>query len=423
LIKAFKPRDIHPCTVDPLDWDEDVSMESLFGHLCSDNKFVHDQYMREMTALENGERPRKRRRRNPESPSQSTQQLTVTENSTTSQASQMSQISMRTGREINGAVPTMGGHSSSLSLDPPPIRPTIASSSPPSPPPATMAQPLEHTYRTTNNASDNGSNSDSLPIPTLSPETAKARRYTIQQAWHYLNDAQKSQSNKFQLVSLPSSWSTNGEISGPRLSISEEHDVRELVGGFSSSQPTAIYEPIASTVRQGKPPLPTSTGVGINVDEAIDNTEPDLYHNIILETDNDNGSVNETDTEHETNQHHFSQNSISSSAFASQSQSQNQGRLVEYFEEETASEEEYISDAAQGLVDPDRDLAPALQLESVLETRNRPRAQHPFLVRRESSLRNRQAAYQAAREDNYDAWAGISLVSAGNNHTEEEIEL
>lgn len=403
--------------MDPLDWDEEVSMESLFGHLCSDNMFVHDQYMREMTALENGERPRKRRRRNPESPSQSTQQSTVTENSTTSQASQMSQVSMRTGREINGAVPTMG------SLDPPAIRPTIASSSPPSPP-ATMAQPLEHTYRTTNNAPDNGSNSDSLPIPTLSPGTAKARRYTIQQAWHYLNGAQESQSNKFHLGSLPSSWSTNGEISGPRLSISEEHDVRELVEGFSSSQPTAIYEPIASTVRQGKPPLPTSTGVErINVDGAIDNTEPDLYHNIILETDNDNCSVTETDTEHETNQHHFSQNSISSSAFASQSQSENQGRLVEDFEEETASEEEYISDAAQGPVDPDTDLASALQLESVLEIRNRPQAQHPFLVRRESSIRNRQAAYQAAREDNYDAWAGISLVSAGNNHTEEEIEL
>ncbi|KAL4777005.1 hypothetical protein BDW60DRAFT_175287 [Aspergillus nidulans var. acristatus] len=421
LVKAFKPRDIHPCTVDPLDWDEDVSMESLFGHLCSDNKFVHDLYMREMTALENGERPRKRRRRNPESPPQSTQQSTVTEKSTTSQASQTSQVSTRTGREINGAVSALGPHSSSLSFDPPPIGPTIALSSPAAPP-ATIAKPLEHTYSTTNNASDNGSNSDSLPIPTLSPGTAKARRHTIQQAWHYLNDAQKSQSSKFHLGSLPSSWSTNREISGPRLSISEEHDVRELVEGVSSSQPTAIYEPIASTLRQGKPPLPTSSGAkGINVDGAIDYTEPDLYHNIILETDNDNGSVTETDTEHETNQHHFSQNSISSSAFASQSQSQSQGRLAEDFEEETVSEEEYISDAAQGPVDPDTD--PALQLESALETRNRPQAQHPFFVKRGSSIRNRQAAYQAAREDNYDAWAGISLVSAGNNHTEEEIEL
>ncbi|KAL4763393.1 putative DNA repair protein [Aspergillus foveolatus] len=425
LVKALKPRDIHPCTVDPLDWDEDVSMESLFGHLCSDNKFVHDQYMREMTALENGERPRKRRRHNPESPPQSTQQSTVTENSTTSQASQMSQASMRTGREINDAVLTLGAHNSSLLLDPPPIRPTIASSSP-APPPVTMAQPLEHTYRTTNNPSDSGSNSDSFPIPTLSPGTAKARRHTIQQAWHYLNDAQKSRNSKFHLGSLPSSLSTNGEISGPRLSISEEHEVRELVEGFSSSQPTASYKPIASTIQQGKPPLPTSTGAkGINVDGAIDNTEPDMYHNIILETDNDkdNGSVTETDTEHETNQHHFSQNSIASSAFASQSQSQNQGRLVEDFEKETISEEEYISDAAQGHVDPDTDPAPALQLGSVLETRNRPQAQHPFLVKRKSSIRNRQAAYQAAREDNYDAWAGVSLVSAGNNHTEEEIEL
>ncbi|KAL4751278.1 hypothetical protein BDW72DRAFT_203236 [Aspergillus terricola var. indicus] len=418
LVKVFKPRDIHPCTVDHLDWCEDVSMESLFGHLCSDNKFVHDQYMRDMTVLENGEHPRKRRRRNPESSSQPTQQSTVTENSTTSHASQRSQVSIQTGREINGAVPELEAQSCSLSSDPPPIRPTIASSSS-APPAATIAQPLEQIYHTTNNASNNGSNSDSLPIPNLSPRTAKARRDTIRQAWHYLNDAQKSQSSQFHLGSLPSSWSTNGEISGLRLSNSEEQDVRELDEGSSS-------EPIVSTVRQGKPPLPTSTGAkGINVDGAIDNTESDLYYNTISETDNDNDSVTETDTKHQTNQHHFSQYSISSSAFASQSQSQIQGQLAEDFDEETISEKEHVSDAAQELVDPYTDPAPAsaLQLESVLDTRNRSQARHPFLATRESSIQNRRAAYQAAREDNYDAWAEMSLVSAGNNHTEEEIEL
>jgi hypothetical protein len=37
--------------------------------------------------------------------------------------------------------------------------------------------------------------------------------------------------------------------------------------------------------------------------------------------------------------------------------------------------------------------------------------------------RARIAAYLAARADTYSAWTDVSLVSAGDNHTEEEIEL
>lgn len=43
--------------------------------------------------------------------------------------------------------------------------------------------------------------------------------------------------------------------------------------------------------------------------------------------------------------------------------------------------------------------------------------------REAASSRNRKAAYLAARADSFDAWGFVSLVSAGNNHTEEEIEL
>ena len=39
------------------------------------------------------------------------------------------------------------------------------------------------------------------------------------------------------------------------------------------------------------------------------------------------------------------------------------------------------------------------------------------------SSRNRKAAYLAARADSFDAWGFVALGSAGNNHTEEEIEL
>lgn len=44
-----------PCTVDEGRWSESVSMEELFGHLCSGKEFIHDRYMRgglrEKTAL------------------------------------------------------------------------------------------------------------------------------------------------------------------------------------------------------------------------------------------------------------------------------------------------------------------------------------------------------------------------------------
>lgn len=39
------------------------------------------------------------------------------------------------------------------------------------------------------------------------------------------------------------------------------------------------------------------------------------------------------------------------------------------------------------------------------------------------SMQNRRAAYLAARADSFDAWRSVSLVSARDNHTEEEIEL
>lgn len=45
LVGAFRPRDIHPCTVDEENWTAEDSMRALFGHLCSDDVFVHDRKM------------------------------------------------------------------------------------------------------------------------------------------------------------------------------------------------------------------------------------------------------------------------------------------------------------------------------------------------------------------------------------------
>lgn len=44
-------------------------------------------------------------------------------------------------------------------------------------------------------------------------------------------------------------------------------------------------------------------------------------------------------------------------------------------------------------------------------------------LHRANSSRMRMEAYLAARADTYDAWSSMSLLSTGNNHTEEEIEL
>ncbi|KAJ5788620.1 hypothetical protein N7457_003610 [Penicillium paradoxum] len=50
LVAAFRPKDIHPCTVDPKTWNEDVSINRLFGHLCSGHSFSHDTHMRSTVA-------------------------------------------------------------------------------------------------------------------------------------------------------------------------------------------------------------------------------------------------------------------------------------------------------------------------------------------------------------------------------------
>ncbi|ODH33671.1 hypothetical protein ACO22_03289 [Paracoccidioides brasiliensis] len=61
FIRAFKPKDIISCTADVATWDEDVSMRTLFGHLCSGTDFTHDKLMREYVQRDS-RRSRKRMR-------------------------------------------------------------------------------------------------------------------------------------------------------------------------------------------------------------------------------------------------------------------------------------------------------------------------------------------------------------------------
>ncbi|UPX13213.1 uncharacterized protein EKO05_0003734 [Ascochyta rabiei] len=45
LVRALKPRDIFPCTVDEATWTPDFSMNALFGEYCSARAFRHDAEM------------------------------------------------------------------------------------------------------------------------------------------------------------------------------------------------------------------------------------------------------------------------------------------------------------------------------------------------------------------------------------------
>lgn len=59
LASAFKPRDICPCTVDLDTWNEALSMETLFGQLCSEGVFAYDAVNRGLA----GERKSRKRKR------------------------------------------------------------------------------------------------------------------------------------------------------------------------------------------------------------------------------------------------------------------------------------------------------------------------------------------------------------------------
>ncbi|WEW58316.1 hypothetical protein PRK78_003784 [Emydomyces testavorans] len=61
LVEAFRPKDVYPCTVDADSWTESVSMQNLFGHLCSGTVFPHDNEMRDVLR-QNEFRPRKKAR-------------------------------------------------------------------------------------------------------------------------------------------------------------------------------------------------------------------------------------------------------------------------------------------------------------------------------------------------------------------------
>ncbi|KAJ5807753.1 DNA repair metallo-beta-lactamase [Penicillium riverlandense] len=298
FIAAFRPKDIHPCTVDESTWTEDVSIRRLFGHLCTETRFSHDAHMWEILgdADENdkdGPRARKRTRYNPELSTQST------EGSSNLVMDDELSTGSREQTQTQTASPSCG---------------TIQES---------INKPLN------------------FPLP--SPETAKAKRNEIRQARRYLQE--HTDREMFHVGALPSSWRTEGDELEPEKKNKHVSEVEEKLTTTDSTETREVSE----TDRQGDGAT----------DLQMESQQADSQHTAL---------------------------SISESAFASP-------LPVEEHSVRLSEDNE-----------PDSEITP---------THHRPR----------THTHARIAAYLAARADSYSAWTDVSLVSAGDNHTEEEIEL
>lgn len=62
LVEVLKPKDVYPCTTDFDGWHEDISVKTLFGHLCSGSDFIHDREMIELKDERVASSKRKRKR-------------------------------------------------------------------------------------------------------------------------------------------------------------------------------------------------------------------------------------------------------------------------------------------------------------------------------------------------------------------------
>lgn len=198
-------------------------------------------------------------------------------------------------------------------------------------------------------------------MPEATSDDERTNRAHLRRAWHFLHDASAAQDSPvFQLAPLPASLATDDEEDHPDESKSEDEE--------SHANPADIDPPAEI---QPKPPSSNSASP----------------------------RDKERDRQHECTESQPSQSlSVSSSAFASSQ---------DYFNVEPSNRD--------ALVDGGWRQSP--------HGRDDGDAVTPSLKQSASSRSRRRAAYLAARADDYDAWASVSFVSAGNNHTEKETEL
>ncbi|ODM23985.1 hypothetical protein SI65_01575 [Aspergillus cristatus] len=322
LVSAFRPKDVYPCTTDPLTWDYGTSIRSLFGHLCSGDHFSHDTLMRE--AIANDEellRSRKRARYDEGSSPQASQQSSFADSDFI-----LSNSFASTQRHVKRPKPSTF----------PVKHSTKDFSSSSSSGGLLLPSSMEMIHETHVNTNPN----EPLTVPEPTPETERAKRNEIRRAWSFLRSNMPGTSH---LGPLPSSWPTK-EDDGL-----QNKDINAINSDSKNKMIKETHLPPSTTPSPS--PLPPN---------------PDT-----MDLD--------TNTTHQTESQQTNPLSISESAFAS-------------FSSQDLEQED----------DP--------KTTKTAESST-------------SRRRSRRAAYLAAQADTYEAWNTISLVSAGNNHTEPEIEL
>ncbi|KAI9040421.1 putative DNA repair protein [Aspergillus affinis] len=360
LVAAFKPKDIVPCTVDPLTWTEDVSMQSLFGHLCSGKNFAHDQHMRDMLAHDQELRSRKKPRRDDTITPQSSQMTSSLPDSVES-----SIPSKRTApHDHPQSLPSLNeiSHPMSSEKTPPLIQSSLETAS------GIVSSPKR-------------------PFISIStPKAKKTKQNEIRQAWNFLNNA-RSEHPFYQLGSLPSSFDTEPEDESKHLT---SNHTKETGSGIHNI-PNESHHENESTQSSETPPHPSDN---------MENIEKmDLNH------EDDEEIIDDSQKTHSF--------SVLSSEFDSPEQ------ILDLHNDTIPHDDQTHS--------PERETSQMMSTSDMLNDNDQTNPTHTHTNRpslnRSSSSRNWKAAYLAARADSFDAWASMSLVSAGNNHTEEEIEL
>ncbi|KAL1970610.1 hypothetical protein VTN77DRAFT_4254 [Rasamsonia byssochlamydoides] len=302
FVSAFKPRDIYPCTVDPETWNEEVSMRSLFGRLCSGEDFSHDRYMREM--LDQSElRPSKRVRQEGSSFMTSSQQSSISHQSMDDE-----HVDSVTSGSANGILPT--------------------------------PQAVSYSYQR---------NEDSV----------QDRIRNIRDCLEEMKDQML-----FTNGPLPAYMRETRRQKGPEQSKQKQHEMDQ-----HNNQESVMSVSLSTT-------------------------DPTSQSNCNIATKSE------------------SQLSIPISLFESQNHDDNTDGSSDLYIEGAPSND---NDGNAGGNDPSLIVGPG---EDTLLNKSSTSSPSSSIA-----LKNRLRAYHAARAGTFDAWSEVSLVSAGNNHTEEEIEL
>ncbi|RAH79584.1 hypothetical protein BO86DRAFT_457776 [Aspergillus japonicus CBS 114.51] len=400
LVAAFKPQDIHPCTVDPVTWTEDISMQNLFGHLCSGTEFAHDQAMRDM--ISNDEELVHRRKRSRQA--------------APSVTPQSSQQSSGITQQIEAREKPPPSPSPSLPPPPRPPRknlPTFSSSTPSTEDlnlPSSFATINETTYNPTTpfpNPNPAATTTTTTPsqapiILPATPQTTRIHRNTIRQAWTFLEALPDSQREAYSLSSLPSSWPpmTHEQASDDVA----DHDLIP----YSSTQLDPSLED------KNNKTIPPSPDADADADTAPEPQQPRNNHTLPT-PGNTTPSPTTTTTHPQTNP------DPTSSQEEEKEEKEDETLIDDLITSPSPSTSPSPPSSTSSTNLPHRSDNPPPTKRHRPSTTNRP-TRNPN--RRPHTRTQREDAYRAAQADSYEAWAtAVALMSTGNNHSEVEMEL